>query len=204
MKWAADPLSFPPSDSPSCTRKEASHAKSGEETNSTRIPCVHTVWQLPPRELSGGSNTDGQRGRSVGVRGNLYSIRAALVIVLTMLADYPATTGLLFAVTTTNTVSTRSACNFGVAVAGQVSRSALSANAAKGEKLFAQSCASCHEAHSRNQLIGPGLMGYYTEHPAPSDATVRELITRGKGAMPGFRSFSSTELADLIAYLRTL
>jgi cytochrome c1 len=56
---------------------------------------------------------------------------------------------------------------------------------------------------SRNQLVGPSLKGYYTgQHP--NDAAVRELIIRGKGTMPGFSSFSDAELADLVAYLKTL
>jgi mono/diheme cytochrome c family protein len=77
--------------------------------------------------------------------------------------------------------------------------------ATAGKKLFTQSCASCHEVGSRNQSVGPGLKGYYTGHRrSPNDAVVRELIIRGKGAMPGFSSFSDTELTELIAYLKTL
>jgi hypothetical protein len=39
----------------------------------------------------------------------------------------------------------------------------------------------------RSQLIGPGLKGHYKERlAAPSDAPVREVITRGKGTMLGF------------------
>jgi mono/diheme cytochrome c family protein len=94
---------------------------------------------------------------------------------------------------------------FALAAVAQGSRSSLSADAARGEKVFDQSCASCHEAHSRNQLAGPGLKGYYTRrHPAPNDVAVREVIKQGKGAMPSFSSFSDSELTDLIAYLRTL
>ncbi len=82
---------------------------------------------------------------------------------------------------------------------------AVSPQAAAGEELFSQSCASCHEVDSRNQFVGPGLKGYYTEHyPSPDDAAVLELMVRGKGTMPGFSSFTDTELADLIAYLKTL
>jgi len=84
-------------------------------------------------------------------------------------------------------------------------RSVISPRVAAGEKLFVGSCASCHEAHSHTQLVGPGLKGYYTEHhPTPNDVSVREIITRGKGTMPGFSSLSAGELADLIAYLKTL
>jgi mono/diheme cytochrome c family protein len=84
-------------------------------------------------------------------------------------------------------------------------RLAPNSQAAAGRTILAQSCAWCHEVDSRNQLVGPGLKGYYTGHyPAPNNAAVREHITRGKATMPGFSSFSDTELTDLIAYLRTL
>jgi mono/diheme cytochrome c family protein len=87
----------------------------------------------------------------------------------------------------------------------QAPRFTVGPQAAAGRKLFAQSCASCHEVDSRNQFVGPGLRGYYTEqHPSPDDAAVRELIIRGKGTMPGFTSFTDTELAELTAYLKTL
>ena len=84
-------------------------------------------------------------------------------------------------------------------------RSDISPQVSAGKKLFVQACASCHEVNSRKQLVGPGLKGYYMEHnPAPNDSSVREIITRGKGTMPGFSSLSDAELADLIAYLKTL
>jgi len=87
----------------------------------------------------------------------------------------------------------------------QAPRFKVSPAAAAGEKIFAQSCASCHEVNSRQQLVGPGLKSYYTEyHPSPVDAAVRKLIIGGKGTMPGFSNFTDTELADLIAYLKTL
>jgi mono/diheme cytochrome c family protein len=81
----------------------------------------------------------------------------------------------------------------------------VSPQAAAGKKLFAQSCAMCHEVENRNQLVGPGLKSYYAwHHPSPNDAAVRELIIRGKGTMPGFSTLSDAELADLMAYLKTL
>jgi mono/diheme cytochrome c family protein len=87
----------------------------------------------------------------------------------------------------------------------EASRPALDANAEEGKNVFAQSCASCHDVNTGAQLIGPGLKGYYRgHHPAPKDAEVRELIVRGKGAMPGFSSLSDAELAELVAYLKTL
>ena len=87
----------------------------------------------------------------------------------------------------------------------QAPRFTVNPQAAAGKKLFAQSCASCHEVDNRNQFVCPGLKSYYTEHqPSPNDAAIRGLILRGKGTMPGFNSLTDTELAELIAYLKTL
>ncbi len=74
-----------------------------------------------------------------------------------------------------------------------------------GERIFAQSCSSCHAAHTATSLIGPGFEGYYTTHrPRPTDAKVRIVITQGKGTMPSFSSLGETETDELIAYLKTL
>jgi len=74
-----------------------------------------------------------------------------------------------------------------------------------GQRLYAQSCASCHDAHSTNRKVGPGLKGYYEEHrPRPTDAGVRAIIVNGKGKMTGFSSFNQSQMNDLIAYLKTL
>jgi mono/diheme cytochrome c family protein len=74
-----------------------------------------------------------------------------------------------------------------------------------GERLFLQSCASCHDAHSQNRVVGPGLKGYYTSHfSAAKDETIRDIILHGRGTMPAFSTFNRSEIDDLIAYLRTL
>jgi mono/diheme cytochrome c family protein len=74
-----------------------------------------------------------------------------------------------------------------------------------GQRLYVQSCASCHDAHSTMHKAGPGLKGYYGgHHPVPVDAQVRVIIAKGKGTMPGFSSFSPAQMNDLIAYLKTL
>jgi mono/diheme cytochrome c family protein len=74
-----------------------------------------------------------------------------------------------------------------------------------GERIFTESCASCHNAHSSNALIGPGLKGYYKTHqPPPTNTAVRTIIHDGKGNMPGFGNLDDTEIDDLIAYLKTL
>ena len=74
-----------------------------------------------------------------------------------------------------------------------------------GERIFKESCASCHNAHSSDLLIGPGLKGYYKTHQSPpTNATIRKIIHDGKGTMPGFGNLDDTEINDLIAYLKTL
>lgn len=97
------------------------------------------------------------------------------------------------------------AWNLALASVAQGPRFNISPPAVAGKKLFAQSCSSCHEVTTCNQFIGPGVKSHYTgRYLAPNDAAVRELVTRVRGKMPGFASFTDTELADLIAYLRTL
>jgi mono/diheme cytochrome c family protein len=74
-----------------------------------------------------------------------------------------------------------------------------------GQRIFAQSCASCHDAHGTAMKSGPGLKNYYREHrPRPSDAAVRSVIQQGRGTMPAFSNLNPAQLNDLIAYLKTL
>jgi mono/diheme cytochrome c family protein len=74
-----------------------------------------------------------------------------------------------------------------------------------GELVFASNCASCHDVHSRTTLVGPGLKGYYaSRRSASEDNAVRKTIIDGKGSMPGFPSLSSSEVSDLVSYLKTL
>jgi hypothetical protein len=54
-------------------------------------------------------------------------------------------------------------------------------------------------------LVGPGMKGYYTTYrPRPSASAVRTIISKGKGAMPGFSGLRNAQIDDLIAYLKTL
>jgi quinoprotein glucose dehydrogenase len=75
----------------------------------------------------------------------------------------------------------------------------------QGQRIFSQSCASCHDAHGTIVKSGPALKNYYREHqPHPTDASVRAVIRQGKGTMPAFSTLSKSQTDDLIAYLRTL
>ena len=82
---------------------------------------------------------------------------------------------------------------------------AAQANPANGQRIFTQSCASCHDAHSATPKVGIGLQSYYRQHtPRPTDVSVRAIIQQGKGAMPAFTTLSKSQTDDLIAYLRML
>jgi mono/diheme cytochrome c family protein len=81
----------------------------------------------------------------------------------------------------------------------------VSHSTANGKRIFAQFCASCHDAHSTTSRVGIGLQDYYRQHqPHPTDSSVRTIILKGKGAMPGFSILSGSQANDLIEYLRTL
>lgn len=80
-----------------------------------------------------------------------------------------------------------------------------SSSAKAGERLFVQSCAACHEAHSKERLVGPGFKGYYTTStPGARDETVRDIVAHGRGSMPAFSTLSHTEIDELVSYIRTL
>src|SRR5260370_42311550 len=82
---------------------------------------------------------------------------------------------------------------------------AASPSVKRGEQLFVQSCASCHDVHSRNRTVGPGLKGYSAKYDrSAQDKAARNAILNGRGSMPAFSSLSSPEVDDLISYLRTL
>lgn len=95
---------------------------------------------------------------------------------------------------------------------------AISGDAANGEALFvANGCAGCH-ATTDQQLVGPGMAGvmagkgpYGDKLPNGkpiTDASAAEWIKIGGvgkiGQMPGFNTLTDQELADLVAYLKTL
>ena len=88
-------------------------------------------------------------------------------------------------------------------------------DAANGKGIFEENCAICHNADSDEAKVGPGLKGLYhwpphklsdgTEHKEHTDEIIRKQIVEGGGAMaPVGGSLSDQELADLLAYLKTL
>jgi mono/diheme cytochrome c family protein len=81
---------------------------------------------------------------------------------------------------------------------------------ASGAAIFVKQCARCHSANTQHNLHGPGLQGLYKLPYLPSgapanDDRVTASILRGRGMMPGYANqLNDQQLADLIAYLRTL
>lgn len=86
----------------------------------------------------------------------------------------------------------------------------LTAQEARGEKVYRANCAVCHQAAKNENLNGPPLVGLYKKQTMPSgtpatDARVRDVIVYGKRMMPGFNmALDDQQVNDLIAYLHTL
>jgi mono/diheme cytochrome c family protein len=80
----------------------------------------------------------------------------------------------------------------------------------RGHELFASRCAACHYPNSQDTLHGPGLQGLYKMKYLPSgapanDDRIASVILHGRGMMPAFaNNLDDQQLADLLAYLRTL
>jgi cytochrome c2 len=83
-------------------------------------------------------------------------------------------------------------------------------NASNGAALFKSKCSFCHYADSEDRKNGPGLKNILKKEKLPSsgreatlDNVKRQLETPFL-AMPSFKFLSEQELADLLAYLKTL
>jgi mono/diheme cytochrome c family protein len=86
----------------------------------------------------------------------------------------------------------------------------LSAQQARGRRVFNIYCVVCHPAYSSRGNKGPGLKGLYKKDYLPSGLTatdehVEQSIVRGRNMMPGFGDqLNQQQFADLIEYLHTL
>lgn len=85
-------------------------------------------------------------------------------------------------------------------------------DAAKGKAVFEQ-CSGCHSTDTDDVIVGPSLKGLFKHAKLKNgkpvnEANVREMINSGGNGMPPFADqFSDpakTDMADLIAYLKTL
>ena len=81
---------------------------------------------------------------------------------------------------------------------------------ARGKEVYRMSCGICHFETSAQKKIGPGLKGIYkrgkfADGKGVDDKAMRAWIESGGKDMPPFRDvLTSAQIADLIAYLKTL
>jgi hypothetical protein len=79
-----------------------------------------------------------------------------------------------------------------------------------GAELYMEKCGSCHYADKEEALFGPGLANLLKNETLPVSGrpatmeNVRSQILAPFRSMPAFTDFTEQELADLLAYLRTL
>lgn len=82
-------------------------------------------------------------------------------------------------------------------------------NSEKGKEVFEQ-CAICHALEAGEEKMGPPLNGLYKKEKLQNgkpvnDETVKAVINEGGNGMPSYEDMlSAEELADLMAYLRTI
>ena len=97
----------------------------------------------------------------------------------------------------------------------ETEKTAAAGDPANGKAVFEATCQVCHNPDSNEPLIGPGLKGLFnwpphqlsdgTERPKMTEEVVRKQIMEGGGAMqPAGDNLSEDDLADLIAFLKTL
>ena len=86
----------------------------------------------------------------------------------------------------------------------------IAGDAAGGQAVFVRDCAGCHAVVSEEWRIGPGLKGVLAKPTLPESgrpatpANVWSQIVNPVGVMPAFTMYSDRELADLLAYIKTL
>jgi hypothetical protein len=79
----------------------------------------------------------------------------------------------------------------------------------RGEGWFQQNCSVCHvglwEKQGQGKPPAPSLTGVLKDASPDREAAVRTRIQKGSQNMPGFQNtFTSTQLEELITYLKTL
>lgn len=75
----------------------------------------------------------------------------------------------------------------------------------EGQVVFQHTCVMCHSTQSGVKIVGPSLASVLSGPHAGATHAIREIILNGKGKMPAEKGkLSDQQMADLIAYLRTL
>ena len=79
-----------------------------------------------------------------------------------------------------------------------------------GKTIYDTKCLPCHSPDTEERKIGPSLMGLLTKDSLPhtgNPATVENIkkqLIRPALTMPAFKDFTDQEVADIIAYLKTI
>ena len=80
----------------------------------------------------------------------------------------------------------------------------------EGNNIYDSKCLSCHSSDTEERKIGPSLMSLlkkdslpHTGNPATVENIKKQLIQPAL-TMPAFKDFTEQEVADIIAYLKTL
>jgi mono/diheme cytochrome c family protein len=88
--------------------------------------------------------------------------------------------------------------------------SSLSGDVDNGAALFASLCSSCHHADREENKVGPGFKGLFRMAALPysrkpvTEGNIRQQLVRPALSMPSFARMSEQEIADLMAFLKTL
>jgi len=79
-----------------------------------------------------------------------------------------------------------------------------------GEELFMANCTTCHHTDSKNEKVGPGLLGLFKGAKLPdsglpvTDENVRRRLINGGDKMPPFKHLTDAELSAIVDYLKSL
>jgi len=71
----------------------------------------------------------------------------------------------------------------------------------RGAARYADQCAPCHADDARGGAMGVALAGTHVLDRAPELAAI---VRAGRGRMPGFEDAKDTDIADYLAFLRSL
>jgi mono/diheme cytochrome c family protein len=85
--------------------------------------------------------------------------------------------------------------------AGQPDGGFAAGDAKRGSKLYADQCAPCHADDARGGTMGVALAG---THALDRAADLAAVIRAGRGRMPAFTAATDADIADCLAYLRSL
>jgi mono/diheme cytochrome c family protein len=74
-------------------------------------------------------------------------------------------------------------------------------DAKRGSALYADQCAPCHADDAKGGTMGIALAGRHVLDRAPDLAAI---VRAGRGRMPAYEGATDTDIADYLAYLRSL